>query len=187
MSTGLIIAIVVVAIIIIALLVLLPRMRETARHKQAERELHSRRDNVATEHREAAAERETRAEQAEQKARMAEQAAQRERAEANISNERASMHERGLADDELIDDSERDRFADVAGPDTGADADRDRDDAGTTPAPTDRDRAAATPADSPEAEGSQSPDYQRGREDEKRFERNRLTDDVRESDSPRSS
>ena len=32
MSTGLIIAIVVVAIIIIALLVLLPRMRETARH-----------------------------------------------------------------------------------------------------------------------------------------------------------
>ena len=33
------------------------------------------------------------------------------------------MPERGLADDELIDDSERDRFADVAG--TPGDVDRD--------------------------------------------------------------
>jgi hypothetical protein len=108
------------------------------------------------------------------------------------------MHERGLADEELIDDSERDRFADVAGPDPSADADRDghtaddraraatdRDSAGTTPAPADRDRAAATPGASPEAQGAQSPDYQRGREDEKRLERDRLTEDVRESDRSR--
>ena len=57
MSTGLIIAIVVVALILIGLLVLLPRMRATARHKQAERELHSRRHAVADEHRSEAEER----------------------------------------------------------------------------------------------------------------------------------
>jgi type II secretory pathway pseudopilin PulG len=202
MSTGLIVAIVVVAIIIIALLVLLPRMRETARRKKAERELHSRRQAVAGEHREAAAQRETRAEEAERKARMAEQAAQRERAEANMSQERAAMHERGMADDELIDDHERDRFADVAGPDPSADADRDGHtaddrargaatpaatdrDTDTAPAPTDRDHVAATPDAPPASEGSQSPDYQRGREDEKRLERDRLTEDVRESDRSR--
>src|SRR5215207_6517156 len=101
MSTGLIVAIIVAAIIIIALLVMLPRMRASARRKQAERELHSRRTAVAEEHRSVAAERESRAEMAEQKARMAEQAAQ---------------HERGMADQDLIDDSERDRFRDVVNP-----------------------------------------------------------------------
>jgi hypothetical protein len=35
---------------------------------------------------------------------------------------------------------------------------------------------------SAEGSGATSPDYERGREDERRFERNRLTDDVRESD-----
>ena len=178
MSTGLIIAIVVVAIIIIALLVMLPRMRATAERKKAERELHSRRETVASEHRAEASERERRAEQAEQKARLAEQSAERERAEANLQSERATMHERGMADDELIDDSERDRFADVS-PGVRADADRDGD--------TMDDRArAATGRDSateprgstgePRApgvrddEGSVSPDYQRGREDERRLE-----------------
>ena len=142
MSTGLIVAIIVAAIIIIALLVMLPRMRASARRKQAERELHSRRETVANEHRSAAAERENRAEMAEQKARMAEQDAQRERAEANLQSERAAMHERGMADDQLIDESERDRFADVANQ-PGGTADR---------------------------------------EDERRFERDRITDDVRESE-----
>ena len=146
-----------VAVIIIALLVLLPRMRNAARQKQAERELHSRRQAVAGEHREVATQRESAAEQAEHKARMAEQAAQRERAEASRQHERAEMHERGLADDELIDDSERDRFADVAGPDrSSADADRD--------GHTDDDRAR-----------------------EERFDRSRVTEDVRESDRPRTS
>jgi type II secretory pathway pseudopilin PulG len=132
MSTGLIVAIVVVAIIIIALLVMLPRMRAAADRKKAERELHSRREAVAGEHREAAAQRENRAEQAEREARVAQQAAERERAEANMQRERASMHERGMADDELIDDSERDRFAAVSGPDegTGTTDDRAREDEG---------------------------------------------------------
>jgi type II secretory pathway pseudopilin PulG len=160
MSTGLIIAIAVAAVLILALLVLLPRMRSTAQRKKAERELHSRRERVADEHRSAAAERENRAEMAEQKARMAEQAAQRERAEANLQSERAEMHEQGRADHELIDESERDRFE------------------GVTPAADDRSRAADM-----EAEGAPtSSEYERGREDERRFERERITDDVRESE-----
>ena len=111
MSTGAIIAIVVVALIILALLVLLPRMRGAAREKQAQRELHSRRETVADEHRQAASARESRAEVAERKARIAEREAQRDRAEAQAQKERAELHDRGLADDELIDESERDRFA----------------------------------------------------------------------------
>jgi hypothetical protein len=140
MSTALIVVIVVAAVILLGLLVMLPRMRTSARRKQAERELHSRRETVAGEHRSAAAERESRADVAEQQARIAEQTAQRERAEANLQSERAAMHERGMADDELIDEPERDRFGDVA--------------------------------NRPE------PD----RRDEQRFERERITDDVRESE-----
>ena len=173
MSTGLIIVIVAAAIILIALLVMLPRMRASARRKQAERELHSRRHAVAEEHRSAAAERENRAEVAEQQARMAEQAAQRERAEANLQSERATMHERGMADEELIDDSERDRFEDVANRPGGA-VDRDAD------GHTIDDRARAARA----SEGG-TPDYQRGRDDERRFERERITDDVRDSQRER--
>jgi hypothetical protein len=170
MSTGLIIAIVVAAIILIALLVMLPRMRATARRKQAERELHSRRQAVAEEHRSAAAERENRAAMAEQEARMAEQAAQRERAEANLQSERAAMHERGMADEELIDDSERDRFEGVANR-PGDPVDRDAD------GHTMDDRARAATGRDPE---SGTPE--RSREDERRFERERITDDVRDSE-----
>ena len=184
MSAGLIIAIVVVAIIIIALLVLLPRMRASAGRKKAERELHSRRQQVAEEHRSAAAERESRAEMAEQKARMAEQAAQRERAEASMQQERAQMHEKGMADHELIDDTERDRFQGVANAPTDP-VDRDAD--GNTM--DDRTRAAlgrdseGSGVDDPQqATGSASSDYVQGREDEKRFGRERITDDVRDSD-----
>jgi FtsZ-interacting cell division protein ZipA len=165
MSTGLIIAIVIVAIIIIALLVMLPRMRTAARQKKAQRELHSRRESVAGEHRAEAVERENRAEMAEQKARMAQQAAERERAEANLRREKASMHERGMADDELIDEGERDRFADVSGPD--------------------RDAAPAREAREGDVGGGAArTEYDQGREDE-RFGRERITDDVRESERPR--
>jgi hypothetical protein len=147
---------------------------------------------------------------------MAQQEAQRERAEANLQQERASMHERGMADDELIEDHERDRFAGVAGPDETADRDRDGQTAddraraatGRKPTATDPDRPAAT-ADEPgtgvrsgttdetgpgvrsgttddaattgETREPQT-EYERGREDERRFGRTRITDDVRESD-----
>jgi type II secretory pathway pseudopilin PulG len=183
MSTELIIAIIVVAVLVlIALLVMLPRMRAAARRQQAERELESRRETVASQERAEAAERERQAETAEQKARVAQQEAERERAEANLRQEQAAMHDRGLADDELIDESERDRFAGVTGPD--ADADRD----GSTG--DDRARAASGSATGPETTGGPGTpaeetaeqgrsDYERGREDERR---ERRTDDVRESD-----
>lgn len=124
MSTELIIAIAVIAVLIlIALLLALPRMRASAKQKKAERELQSRRETVAEQHRTEAAERERQADMAEQRARIAQQDAERQRAEASLRQEQASLHERGLADDELIDESERDRFAGVAGP--NADVDRD--------------------------------------------------------------
>jgi len=172
MSTGLIIAIAVAAVILLALLVMLPRMRASARRKQAERELAQRRETVADEHRSAAREREQRAEIAEQKARMAQQAAERERAEAGLMQERATMHERGMADHELVDEGERDRFADVM----STPADRDGD------GHTVDDRARDMTHRDDAADGSTSADYQQGREDERRFDRSRITDDVRESE-----
>jgi hypothetical protein len=112
MSTGAIVAIATAAaLILIALLVLLPRMRERTRLRQLERELGQRREQVAGQHREEADTRARQAEAAEQRARMAEQEARRERAEAELHRERASAHERGLADDQLIEDHERERFA----------------------------------------------------------------------------
>ena len=112
MSTGLIIAIVVIAIVLIAIVAfVMPRMRKNAQVKARERELQQRREHVAGEHRAEAEERRREAEAAEQRARMAESEAQRERAEADLREQRAQMHERGMADDELIDESERDRFA----------------------------------------------------------------------------
>ena len=55
------------------------------------------------------------AERAEREARIAQKEAESRRAEADLHRERASMHERGMADHELVDEHERDRFADVAG------------------------------------------------------------------------
>ena len=176
MSTGLIIAIIVIALIVIALLVLLPRLRAKAREKKAERELRSRRDSAAEEHRQVAAHRESRAEEAERKARIAQQEAERERAEANLRHERATMHERGMADDELIDEEERERFAGVSGPDRPADPEQREQQPGIRSGTTDDATEGRTPPS----------DYQRGREDE-RFERNRVTDDVRNSDRSRTS
>jgi C4-dicarboxylate-specific signal transduction histidine kinase len=96
MSTGVIIAIVVVVLIVLALIALLPRMRAKSR----EREIVRRRTEVADTHREHASARTARAEEAEQ-------IAARERAEAELHETRARMHERGLADDELEGDNSR--------------------------------------------------------------------------------
>ena len=184
MSTGLIVVIVVAAIILLALLVMLPRMRASAQRQKAERELQQRRETVADEHRSAAREREDRADAAEQKARMAQQTAEKERAEAGLMEERAKMHEQGRADDELVDESERDKFADVMDTPRDREGDRDRDNDGHTI--DDRARDAVHRDDdstrtAPEGDATSS-DYEQGREDERRFERNRITDDVRESE-----
>jgi FtsZ-interacting cell division protein ZipA len=100
MSIGAIIAIIVVAIVIVAVIAIaLPRMRANAR----ERELMRRRGAVADAHRDRASDRVARAEEAEQ-------IAARERAEAELHETRARLHERGLADDEL--DTEHARLGD---------------------------------------------------------------------------
>jgi Flp pilus assembly protein TadB len=103
MSTGIIIAIVVIAIVLIALFAfVMPRARARARERNVIRQ----RDEVAGAHRERAEDRAARAEYAEQQAR-------RERAEADLHESRARLHERGLADDEL--DAERDRLGTAEG------------------------------------------------------------------------
>ena len=105
MSTGVIIAIIVVALILLALFFfVLPRARRQAQVKARERELHQRRERVVDEHRGVATDRERQAEMAELKAREA-------RAEAQLHQERAELHQRGAADDELVADHERDKFA----------------------------------------------------------------------------
>ena len=97
MSTGVIIAIVVVAVILLALFAFaLPRMRARSRARELERH----RGEVADAHREHASARTARAEEAEQ-------IAARERAEAELHETRARMHERGLADDEVEGERER--------------------------------------------------------------------------------
>jgi flagellar biosynthesis/type III secretory pathway M-ring protein FliF/YscJ len=115
MSTGLIIAIVVVALVLIVLLAfVLPRMRHRSQVKARQHELEDRREQAATEHREHADERARTAERAEERARMAEAEARRERADADLHQQRAERHERGAADDELIREGERDRFAETS-------------------------------------------------------------------------
>ena len=183
MSTGLIVVIVVAAIILLALLVMLPRMRASAQRQKAERELNQRRETVAGEHRSAAREREQRAEMAEQKARLAEQAAQKERAEASMMEQRASMHERGMADHELVDESERDKFADVMS--TPADRDGDGhtlDDRAHDVTHRDEVHRDDNGARMESEGGATRPDHEQGRQDERRFERSRITDDVRQSE-----
>jgi hypothetical protein len=105
MSTGLIIAIVVVAaLIVIAAAFIATRAGERGRM----RKLEQRRQEVAGEHRQRAEGRERHAEAAEQRARLAEQEARRHRADAELEAERASAFERGMADDQLTpDDGER--------------------------------------------------------------------------------
>jgi FtsZ-interacting cell division protein ZipA len=91
MSAGLIIAIIVVVLVLIALVVFgLPR----ARKAREARQLEQRRDAVVGRHREEAQQRATRAD-------IAEKEAARQRAEADLHESRAKVHEQGLADDEL--------------------------------------------------------------------------------------
>jgi outer membrane protein TolC len=100
MSTGTIIAIVIIAVIVLAILAfVMPRMRA----RSAERKLDRARGQAAEGHREEADHRMERA-------RLAEAQAQRERAEAELHQSRAQMHEKGLADDELGDAPEPGRF-----------------------------------------------------------------------------
>jgi type II secretory pathway pseudopilin PulG len=86
MSTGVIVAIIVVAILVIGafLLVLMPRMRASAEHRRRGREL-----------RQAADARDQRAQQAEREARVAAAVADRERAEARLHHERVAAHDEG--------------------------------------------------------------------------------------------
>ena len=98
MSTGLIVAIVVIVALIVLLFAV---VRPRARAKSRERQLGQRRGEVADAHRSHAEDRAARAEYAEQQA-------ARERAEAELHESRARLHERGLADDEL--DAERERL-----------------------------------------------------------------------------
>jgi hypothetical protein len=148
MTTGAIIAIVVIALIVIALLAfMVPRMRAKAEVQKRERELNERRERAAEEQRAEASARESRASEAEQRARLAAKEAEAERAQAQLHEERAGLHERGMADHELIDDSERERFADVTNR-------RDRDDDGID----DRRERNGT--------GALDDDYERGRHDE---------------------
>jgi FtsZ-interacting cell division protein ZipA len=125
MSTAAIVVIVVVVVLVlVALLVLMPRVRERARVRKQEGELERRRDEAAGTHRAEAEDRERQAEQAERRARIAEQEAQRDRAEAQLKQEQAAMHERGLADDQLIGEHERGDFAGTsADPDAEAGGD----------------------------------------------------------------
>jgi hypothetical protein len=178
-STGLIILIVVAVLILLALLVLMPRMRAKSEERKAQKELESRRERVATEHRETASTRATEADKAEQEAEIAQQRARAQRAEAERHEAEAKMHERGLADDQLVEDHERDRFGGVTGANgtTGADRDRtvdrtdDRAVEGTRTDAGEQQPAArqATAGDERRAEGSEpgsETEYEHGRKDE---------------------
>jgi hypothetical protein len=156
MSTGAIIAIVVVALIVIALLAfMLPKMRRKAEVQKRERELQDRRERAVEEQRSEANARERQATEAEQRARIAAKEAEAQRAQAELHQERAGLHEQGMADHELIDESERERFADVTGS-----ARHDRDGDGV-----DDRREAVTGRDDRDG-GTPDNDYQRGRRDE---------------------
>ncbi|HET6548600.1 MAG TPA: hypothetical protein VFG79_09105 [Solirubrobacter sp.] len=161
MSTIAIIAIVVAALIILALLAfVLPRMRARARVQKRERELQNRRETIAGEHRAEADERERSATESEQRARIAQREAEAERAQAELHQERAGLHERGMADHELVDDSERDKFAGTS----AFEGDRD----------TDRREPVTDRNESDEHTGARAAsdmdDYERGRRDEARDE-----------------
>ena len=157
MSTGLIIAIVIVVLVLIALLVLLPRMRAKSEERKAAKELEGRRERVATEHREEASTRASAAERAEQEAVMAQKNAEVERAQAERHEQEAQLHERGMADDKLIDDHERDRFDGVAS------TNRDRDD---DVAERD-DRAGVRDGTTGDTSDRADTEYEQGREDER--------------------
>lgn len=99
MSTAAVVAVIVAVVVIVALVaVVMPRSRAKTR----ERQVAGQRDEVVGAHRDQAQDRIAQAE-------FAEQEAARERAEADLHEARAKLHERGLADDELP--AERDRLS----------------------------------------------------------------------------
>ena len=97
MTTAIIVIVVIAVVALIAAMVVMPRMRARAQ----ERELQHHREEVAGAHRDHAQQRQAKAD-------IAEQQAARERAEAELHETRARLHEQGLADDEL--DTERERL-----------------------------------------------------------------------------
>ena len=115
--TAVIIIVIVVLVVLAVVFVAMPR----ARARKRERELEHRRGEVASAHRDQAEARATRAQEAEQ-------IAARERAEAELHETRAKLHDQGLADDELASDRER---LGVEGAREGDDADvrREREEA----------------------------------------------------------
>jgi FtsZ-interacting cell division protein ZipA len=147
MSTGLIIAIIVVAIVLlIGLWFAVTRMGRRRRELQRERQLQERRQAAAAEHVREAEARTRQADVAERRARIAEAEAQRERAEANLHRERAEMHEQGMADHEFAEAGER--------TDGGAGAGETRGRAVADEA-AGRDGVAHQPADAPTSNGAQ--------------------------------
>lgn len=122
---AIVVIVVVVAVVLLGLFFLLPRFRERARVKKRDIELRQRRERVIGEHQEEAERRERDAEIAERRAGIAEQEAQRERAEARLRREKAALHEQGMADNELVEDHEREDFAGTsAAPESSVDEDR---------------------------------------------------------------
>ena len=105
MSTGAIVAIVVLVALFVILLAALPRIRA----RREERRLEHRRGQAVEAHRSEAELKAARADHAER-------IAQKERAEADLHESRARLHEQGLADDDL----DRDLPADTATDDTVA-------------------------------------------------------------------
>jgi hypothetical protein len=99
MSTGVIIAIVVVAVILVAAVIAL-----IARARSGERALARRRTEAAEASRRDADLKVGEAERAEHRARLAQAEAERHRAESRLGHERAEAFEQGLADDHLRDD-----------------------------------------------------------------------------------
>jgi hypothetical protein len=170
MSTAVWIIIILAVLALIVLLVMLPRIRAKSREQKAKRELGQRRERVATENREEAGVRSRQAEQAEQKAAAAQQAAERERAEARRLETEADRHEQGLADDELIEDHERDRLGPVAGTPIDSDTDGRDDRVEGDDRPAQNERSGRFDRDN-EARGEGRDErevtYEQGREDEK--------------------
>jgi hypothetical protein len=128
-----VLTIVVLAVVVVALvtavLYVMPRAWERRRLGMRERELNRRREQVVKEERAQAASRSRLADEADQRARIAAREARRERADAQLSQERALLHERRMADDELVTDDERERFAGTSAV-SGRDARRSAHDSG---------------------------------------------------------
>lgn len=101
MDTGVMIAIAVAVILVIAVLVMLARSRGSAKQRKAEREILKRREAAAGRHQTEAQERALEAQRLEHEARA-------QRLEAEAQGERAALHQRGLADQELVRSDESD-------------------------------------------------------------------------------